>query len=127
MSLENLTFGEAEPLVDARRPKTNAQGKQPRAGHSDGVGVGGTTGSGAGISRETSDKRAKALEPGGVDLRDAVNSFIDPLDANLLALQELAAVLGCSDRRFLPARLLEADRAILSEQFAKVKALAGRR
>ena len=38
------------------------------------------------------------------DLEDAVNSFIDALDPDLLALQELAAVLACSDRRYLPDR-----------------------
>jgi len=32
------------------------------------------------------------------DLQEAVDSFIDPLDPELLALQELAAVLACSDR-----------------------------
>ncbi len=52
------------------------------------------------------------------DLEEAVNSFIDPLDPNLLALQELAAVLACSDRRYLPARYLEADRSSLVEKFA---------
>jgi hypothetical protein len=36
------------------------------------------------------------------DVEEAVHSFIDPLDPNLLALQELAAVLACSDRRYLP-------------------------
>ena len=30
------------------------------------------------------------------DLEEAVNSFIDPLDPDLLALQEHAAVLACS-------------------------------
>lgn len=38
------------------------------------------------------------------DLRGAVDNFIDPLSARLLAYQELAAVLACSDRRFLPEK-----------------------
>jgi len=61
------------------------------------------------------------------DLEDAVNSFIDPLDPELLALQELAAVLACSDRRYLPDRYRDADRAALTEQFALLKLRAGRR
>jgi len=61
------------------------------------------------------------------DLEEAVQSFIDPLDPDLLALQELAAVLACSDRRYLPARYQEADRAKLLEEFSRVKMRAGRR
>ena len=61
------------------------------------------------------------------DLEEAVDSFIDPLDPELLALQELAAVLACSDRRYLPERLRTADRAALVEQFAQLRARAGRR
>ena len=61
------------------------------------------------------------------DLEEAVNSFIDPLDPELLALQELAAVLACSDRRYLPERNRDADRASLMEQFARLKLRAGRR
>ncbi len=61
------------------------------------------------------------------DLEEAVNSFIDPLDPELLALQELAAVLACSDRRYLPERYRDADRASLMEQFARLKLRAGRR
>jgi hypothetical protein len=55
------------------------------------------------------------------DLREAVDSFIDPLDGGLLALQELAAVLACSDRRFLPEKYRQADRASLTETFAALK------
>ena len=55
------------------------------------------------------------------DLRGAVDSFIDPLDENLLALQELAAVLACSDRRFLPARHQDAPRAELATRFNALK------
>jgi SpoVK/Ycf46/Vps4 family AAA+-type ATPase len=61
------------------------------------------------------------------DLEEAVNSFIDPLDPELLALQELAAVLACSDRRYLPERYRDADRAALTAQFAGLKLRAGRR
>src|SRR4051812_46358475 len=45
------------------------------------------------------------------DLEDAVTSFIDALDPDLLALQELAAVLACSDKRYLPERYANADRS----------------
>ncbi len=61
------------------------------------------------------------------DLEEAVNSFIDPLDPQLLALQELAAVLACSDRRYLPDRYRQADRASLMERFSQIKLLAARR
>jgi hypothetical protein len=60
------------------------------------------------------------------DLEEAVQSFIDPLDPNLLALQELAAVLACSDRRYLPERYRDADRAALLEQFTRLKMRPGR-
>jgi hypothetical protein len=55
------------------------------------------------------------------DIEDAVNSFIDPLDPNLLALQELAAVLSCSDKRYLPDRYRDADRSALLESFSHLK------
>ncbi len=61
------------------------------------------------------------------DLEEAVGSFIDPLDPNLLALQETAAVLACSDKRYLPERYRDADRAALLEQFAHLKLRLGRR
>ena len=61
------------------------------------------------------------------DLQEAVNSFIDPLDPDLLRLQELAAVLACSDRRFLPKTYQTLDRGLLLEEFARVKLRAGRR
>jgi len=60
------------------------------------------------------------------DLEDAVNSFIDPLDPNLLALQELAAVLACSDKRYLPEHYLKADRGKCLEDFARLKLRAGK-
>jgi len=56
------------------------------------------------------------------DLQAAIESFIDPLDPNLLALQELAAVLACSDRRYLPEKYQTADRATLTEAFGQLKA-----
>jgi SpoVK/Ycf46/Vps4 family AAA+-type ATPase len=61
------------------------------------------------------------------DLEEAVNSFIDPLDPELLALQELAAVLACSDRRYLPARYRDLDRGAMVDEFARLKLRAGRR
>jgi SpoVK/Ycf46/Vps4 family AAA+-type ATPase len=61
------------------------------------------------------------------DLKEAVTSFMDPLDPNLLALQEIAAVLSCSDKRYLPPRYQEVDRAALVEQFARLKMLTARR
>jgi SpoVK/Ycf46/Vps4 family AAA+-type ATPase len=61
------------------------------------------------------------------DLEEAVHSFIDPLDPHLLALQELAAVLACSDRRYLPPHHQSADRALLMEEFHEHKLRAHRR
>ena len=55
------------------------------------------------------------------DVEEAVQSFIDPLAPDLLALQELAAVLACSDRRYLPDRYRTADRAQLLEEFTRLK------
>ena len=55
------------------------------------------------------------------DLQEAVDSFIDPLDPALLRLQELAAVLACSDRRYLPPAYGEANRAALQGEFAGLK------
>jgi hypothetical protein len=60
------------------------------------------------------------------DLEEAVGSFIDPLDPDLLRLQELAAVLACSDRRYLPAQYAQGDRAAYLAQFAGLKARLGR-
>jgi AAA+ superfamily predicted ATPase len=60
------------------------------------------------------------------DLQEAVGTFIDPLDPDLLALQEIAAVLSCSDRRYLPPRYRDADRAALLARFQQLK-MAGRR
>ena len=55
------------------------------------------------------------------DLEEAVHSFIDPLDPGLLELQELAAVLACSDQRYLPERFQNADRAALVRRFELLK------
>jgi hypothetical protein len=60
------------------------------------------------------------------DLEEAVSSFIDPLDPELLALQELAAVLACSDKRYLPERYRDADRAALLEEFTRHRMRVGR-
>src|SRR5882724_6085284 len=60
------------------------------------------------------------------DLEEAVNSFIDPLDPDLLRLQELAAVLSCSDKRYLPERYRNSDRGLLLEEFARLKVRNGR-
>ncbi|MEO6036314.1 MAG: ATP-binding protein [Verrucomicrobiota bacterium] len=64
-------------------------------------------------------KRDDDLQVG--DLEEAVNSFIDPLDPDLLALQELAAVLACSDRRYLPERYRDLDRGELTQKFSALK------
>ena len=61
------------------------------------------------------------------DLQEAVSSFIDPLDPDLLRLQELAAVLACSDRRYLPEHFQKSDRAELMAEFARLQVRAGRR
>lgn len=56
------------------------------------------------------------------DIQDAVNSFIDPLDPDTLELQELAAVLACSDKRYLPDRYLTQPRAEQLARFSTLKA-----
>jgi SpoVK/Ycf46/Vps4 family AAA+-type ATPase len=60
------------------------------------------------------------------DLEESVNSFIDPLDPDLLALQELAAVLACSDRNYLPEHYRSSDRTGLLETFSRLKLRLGR-
>ncbi len=60
------------------------------------------------------------------DLEEAVARFIDPLDPHLLRLQELAAVLACSDRRYLPDQYRAADRAALLEEFSRLRLRVGR-
>jgi AAA+ superfamily predicted ATPase len=61
------------------------------------------------------------------DLEEAVSSFIDPLDASLLRLQELAAVLACSDARYLPEKHRNADRGLMAEEFQLLTLRSGRR
>ena len=55
------------------------------------------------------------------DLEEAVNSFIDPLDPDLLKLQGLAAVLACSDKRYLPEQYRNSDRALFMEDFSRLR------
>jgi SpoVK/Ycf46/Vps4 family AAA+-type ATPase len=55
------------------------------------------------------------------DFQTAINSFIDPLDSNLITLQEYAAVLACSDRRFLPTIYVKQDRGDISKSFMILK------
>ncbi len=57
------------------------------------------------------------------DIAQAVTSFIDPLDARLLRLQELAAVLACSDRRYLPEKYTFHNRDALQEEFQRLRIL----
>jgi AAA+ superfamily predicted ATPase len=59
------------------------------------------------------------------DLADAVESFIDPLDPGLLRLQELAAILSCSDKRFLPEAYRNLDREALTEEFERLRRMRG--
>lgn len=61
------------------------------------------------------------------DVRDAVASFIDPLDPDLLALQELAAVLACSDRRFLPVKYRDLPRGEVIAAYTHARESVGRR
>lgn len=55
------------------------------------------------------------------DFRLAVDTFIDPLDPILLKLQMLAAVLACSDKRYLPEKYLNENRANLYQEFLQTK------
>jgi hypothetical protein len=66
------------------------------------------------------DRRMTQAETG-------LDAFIDLPDPALLELQKLAAVQACSDRRYLPERYRDADRATLIEQFTQYKLRAGRR
>lgn len=61
------------------------------------------------------------------DLKEAVDCYIDPLDPDLLRLQELAAVLACSDARYLPKAYQKADRGALVTEFSQLKLRVGRR
>ncbi|MBP8259085.1 MAG: ATP-binding protein [Verrucomicrobia bacterium] len=75
--------------------------------------------------RAVLDRRDDRIQIG--DFEEAIDSFVDPLDPNLLALQELAAVLSCSDRRYLPARYRDAERAALVDEFHRRKLQLARR
>jgi SpoVK/Ycf46/Vps4 family AAA+-type ATPase len=55
------------------------------------------------------------------DFEVAVENFIDALDPQLLAIQELAGVLACSDKRYLPAQYRDADRKALRNTFEALK------
>ncbi len=55
------------------------------------------------------------------DFTGAVDSFIDPLDPQLLRMQEFAAILSCSDSRFLPEKYRTLDRAELATEFERMK------
>ena len=57
------------------------------------------------------------------DVTEAVESFIDALDPELLRLQELAAVLACSDSRYLPEAYKNQNRGTLTEEFNNLKRL----
>jgi AAA+ superfamily predicted ATPase len=61
------------------------------------------------------------------DVRDAVDTFIDSLDPNLLVLQELAAVLACSDRRFLPEKYRTGSRSDLTAAYTHARLASGNR
>ncbi len=58
--------------------------------------------------------------PTKADIEEAITSFIDPLDPALLRLQELAAVLACSDKRFLPANYAGANRSELRAEMQRL-------
>lgn len=55
------------------------------------------------------------------DFKASVETFIDPLDPLLLKLQMLAAVLACSDKRYLPQKYLDMDRTALYQEFMQTK------
>lgn len=55
------------------------------------------------------------------DYISSIESFIDPLDPNLLRFQELAAVLACSDKRYLPKKYLEMKREDLYAGYIYLK------
>ncbi len=50
------------------------------------------------------------------DFREAVDSFIDPLDRLLIKLQTYAAILSCSDRRFLPTPYCQMSREEIEKE-----------
>jgi SpoVK/Ycf46/Vps4 family AAA+-type ATPase len=62
------------------------------------------------LSQRDSDIQVK-------DMEAAIGSFIDALDPGLIRLQELAAVLACSDARYLPEKYKTADRTAMTLEF----------
>ncbi len=76
---------------------------------------------------ERSVLRADGSAAGADDVRVAIESFVDPLDPQLLELQEVAAVLACSDKRFLPEHFAEADRGEMTARYQQLRrGLTGR-
>jgi len=65
------------------------------------------------------NKRDSDIQVG--DMEEAIGSFIDALDPGLIRLQELAAVLACSDARFLPEQYKTADRTALTLEFNRLR------
>jgi SpoVK/Ycf46/Vps4 family AAA+-type ATPase len=55
------------------------------------------------------------------DMEEAIGSFIDSLDPALIQLQELAAVLACSDSRYLPEKYKTADRTAMTLEFNRLR------
>jgi len=55
------------------------------------------------------------------EIEDVPRGFIDALDPELLRLKELAAVLACSDSRYLPEKYKTANRAELTQEFNTLK------
>ncbi|MEI6035120.1 MAG: AAA family ATPase [Verrucomicrobiae bacterium] len=70
-------------------------------------------------AQEAAELQGKSV-PSKQDVEEAIGSFIDPLDPALLRLQELAAVLACSDKRFLPASYVGADRSSLRTEMQRL-------
>lgn len=64
------------------------------------------------------------------DFKVSIESFIDPLDPNLLELQELAAVLACSDKRYLPEKYItgnqQENRSLWYNRFVQLKLMLDR-
>ncbi len=65
------------------------------------------------------NKRDSDIQVG--DMEEAIGSFIDALYPGLIRLQELAAVLACSDARFLPEQYKTADRTALTLEFNRLR------
>ena len=79
-------------------------------------------------SRERAVLSGREKEVSIEDIQVAIDSFIDPLDPNTLRLQELAALLACSDRRFLSDKYqtaLSENKQALVNEFAALKRILG--